>query len=275
MEKEESSKENNSNLKMSIQVRLNGLSFCTRDSTTGEITWYYNEDFNKEYNPVKILQHIEKLYNTVEQLNFPVRDVNLLFSHDLYTFVPKEFFVEDEASTYLKFSTKILKTDVVAHDHLEDRELVNVYIPYTNINNFFFEKYGEFEFRHSSSVLVEEAFKIGENKSTKAILNSFKGYYDLVIVKGNDLLFCNTFTYDTKEDFIYYLLFTLEQLKLEPESLDLYLLGNITEDSPNYKILYTYVKYLHFLEVPFSGQNEKFNNPLLVREAFLQLKSLE
>jgi hypothetical protein len=47
-----------------------------------------------------------------------VSEVVLLFSHELYTFVPKEFFIEDEASNYLKFSTKILKTDVVAHDQL-------------------------------------------------------------------------------------------------------------------------------------------------------------
>ncbi len=260
---------------MSIQVRLNGLSFCTRDSSTGEITWYYKEDFNKEYNPVKILQHIENLYKKVEQLNRPVNEVVLLFSHELYTFVPKEFFVEDEASNYLKFSTKILKTDVVDHDHLENRDLVNVYIPYTNITNFLFDKYGEFEYRHSSSVLVEEAFKLGKAETPKAILNTFPGYYDLVIVQDNKLLYCNTFTYETKEDFIYYLLFTLEQLKLEPESLDLYLLGNIKKDSPNYKILYTYVRNIHFLDVPYAGQNEEYRDPVFLREVFLQLKSLE
>jgi hypothetical protein len=52
-----------------------------------------------------------------------------------------------------------------------------------------------------------------------------------VIVKDKELLFCNTFTYETKEDFIYYILFTTEQLKLDPEDLDLILLGNIHEDS--------------------------------------------
>jgi hypothetical protein len=34
------SKENTRNLKLSIQVRLNGLSFCIRDSSTGEIIWF-------------------------------------------------------------------------------------------------------------------------------------------------------------------------------------------------------------------------------------------
>jgi hypothetical protein len=62
--------------------------------------------------------------------------------------------------------------------------LVNVYIPYTNITNFFFDKYGEFEYRHSSSVLlVEEILKAGRNvRDQKPSLNTYNGYYDLVIV---------------------------------------------------------------------------------------------
>ncbi|HSI69452.1 MAG TPA: DUF3822 family protein [Gillisia sp.] len=275
MEKETSIKENTSNLKLSIQVRLNGLSFCTRDSSTGEITWYHKEEFNKEYNPVKILQHIEDFYKKEKHLQEEVNEVVLLFSHDLYTFVPKEYFVEDEASNYLKFSTKILKTDVVAYDELEINDLVNVYIPYTNITNFFFEKYGEFEYRHSSSLLVEEILETEETTGAKAFLNTYKDYYDLVIVKDKELLFCNTFTYETKEDFIYYLLFTAEQLKLDPENLDLILLGNIHEDSPLYKMLYTYIRKIRFLEVKTGSSAGQYSEAFIKREAFLLLKSLE
>jgi hypothetical protein len=275
MEKETSSKENTSNIKLSIQVRLNGLSFCARDFSSGEITWFHKEEFNKEYNPVKILQHIEELYKKEKQLHINVSEVVLLFSHDLYTFVPQEFFIEEEASNYLKFSTKILKTDVVAHDLLEIQDLVNVYIPYTNITNFFFEKYGEFEYRHSSSVLVEEALRPGESQGSKAYINTYEGYYDLVIVDDNKLLFCNTFTFETKEDFIYYLLFTAEQLKLDPENLDLILLGNIHQDSPLYEILYTYIRKIRFFEVDVDVKELQDKDALFKREAFLLLKSLE
>ncbi len=140
--------------KMSIQVRLNGFSFCILNCTSNEINWYKRIDLGKEYNPVDLLKEIEKLYAEENNLQREFEEVIILFSNNLYTLVPESYFIEEEASTYLKFNTKILKTDVVAHDMLA-HDLVNVYIPYTNINNYFFDKYGEFEFKHNVSVLVE------------------------------------------------------------------------------------------------------------------------
>src|SRR5690606_37286047 len=132
-------------------------------------------------------------------------------------------------------------------------KLINVYIPFTNINNYFFDKYGEFEYRHCVSVLVEEFLKASGDSRTaaKVYLNRNASGYDLVITKNGKLLFGNSFMCDTKEDFIYYLLFTAEQLELDPETFELILLGNITENSDYYNIAFTYVRNISFLETSF------------------------
>ena len=265
---------NNSFLKLSIQVRLNGLSFCIVDSHKNEILWYKKVDFEKEHTPVQILEQIEILYNSEKELENSIKDVVLLFSNELYTFVPSQYFVEEEASNYLKFNTKILQTDVVAHDLFSNEEMVNVYIPYTNITNYFFDKYGEFEFIHSATVLVQSVSHISVGASTTAYLNNFKGYYDLVVIKDGALLLSNTFKYDTPEDFIYYLLFTAEQLNLNPSEFKLVLLGEIKKDSPVYDITYTYIKNVEFLEPRLTLNPEKYQNPDFQREAYILLKSL-
>ncbi len=272
MEQEGTSKENTGNLKLSIQVRLDGLSFCILDSDSGNISWYKRVSFPKEHNPVKALTEIESVYNKEKALNVAFKEITLLFSNELYSTVPAEYFIEGEASAYLKFNTKILGTDVVESDLIRE-ELVNVYIPYTNITNYFFDRYGEFEFKHSASELIKVALELTPEGKTKAYLNNFSGYYDLVIVKGNSLLLCNTFNYDTKEDFIYYLLFTAEQLALDPAELDLILLGNISGEMEEYKIAYTYIKNIEMLEPGFSGIQEEYYQKFQ-REEFLLLRSL-
>lgn len=261
-------------LKLSIQVRLNGLSFCILDSEKNEILWYRKVDFEKEYTPVQILEQIEILYNNEKDLERPIKEVVLLFSNELYSMVPYQFFIEGEASNYLKFNTKILQTDVVVHDLFANEELVNVYIPYTNITNYLFDKYGEFEFRHSATVLVQSVTNITSESTTIAYLNNFTGYYDLVVIKDGALLLSNTFKYDTPEDFIYYLLFTAEQLNLNPSEFKLFLLGEINKDSPVYNITYTYIKNVEFLDPQFTLSPEKFQNPEFLREAYILLKSL-
>ncbi len=268
-------KQNKPILKLSIQVRLNGLSFCILDCRKNEINWYKKTSFPREYNPVKILGEIELIYEKEEALQQKIDEVAILFSNDLYSLVPEEFFNETEASNYLKFNTRILKTDVVANDVLEPANVANVYIPYTNITNYFFDKYGEFEYKHSITVFVQAVLNAYFENEIRAYLHNYNGYYDLVVVKDQKLLLCNTFSYDTKEDFIYYLLFTAEQLELDPSSFPLYLLGEISEDSPLYTIAYKYIRNVNFVKPGFSAGPPDLVTNSFQREAFLLLKSLQ
>lgn len=272
MVSEITSKENHTNLKLSIQVRLDGLSFCILEFNSGNIVWYKKVNYPKEHNPVKALEEIESLYEQEKILQGEFKEVNLLFSNDLYSPVPSEYFIDEEVSSYLKFNTKILGTDVVESDKVNS-EVVNVYIPYTNITNYFFDKYGEYEFQHSVSELIKAAFEISAEGEVTAYLNNYSGYYDFVIVKNGALLLSNTFNYDTPEDFIYYLLFTAEQLELDPAQFKLILLGNISEAMEEYKITYTYIKNVEMLQLDFNGIQKEYG-PVFQREEFLLLRSL-
>ncbi|WP_245545592.1 DUF3822 family protein [Gillisia limnaea] len=262
-------------LKLSIQVCLNGLSFLILDCEENQLVWHKKTTFQKEFNPAKILKEIELVYEKEEFLQNPIEEVMLLFSNELYSIVPEEYFIEEEASNYLKFNTKILKTDVVAHDLIEVNNLVIVYIPFTNITNYFFDKYGEFEYKHSISVFAQAILSLEKSLLTKVYLNNYTNSYDLVIVRNGKLLLSNSFTYDSAEDFIYYLLFTLEQLKLDPSEIDLILTGEISEESSFYQIVYTYIKNVQFLKPDLNiNFTEEYNNQFQ-REAFILLKSIE
>ena len=265
----------NNRIKLSIQVCLNGLSFCILNFNTNEVIWYKKTEFPKEYNPVKILEKIEEIYNSEDILDRKFTEVKVLFSHDLYSMVPKEFFLEDEASNYLKYNTKILKTDVVAHDDLKEQDLITVYIPFTNITNYLFDKHGEFEYVHSVSVLIESIFSHRPISGTTVYLNNYKTYFDLVVVKDNELLLSNSFNYDTKEDFIYYLLFTAEQLELDPSDFELKLMGEIDIDSPFYKIAYQYIKNISFIKLDLHLKPQEYNAEKFQQEAFLLIKSMQ
>ena len=244
---------NTKNIKLSIQVSLNGLSFCALSQEEKRMLFFRDIVFQKKLNPIQVLQQIEKIYEQEDFLQRRDLEVMVLFSNDLYSLVPEKLFREENASDYLKFNTRILENDFVAQDHLEDLGIVNVYIPYTNINNFFFEKYGEFEYRHCVSILAEEFLKQNRNsvEGTKAYLNCYPGGYDLVVIQKNELLLANSFKCKTKEDFIYYLLFTAEQLEMDTSEFELILLGKIVEDSDYYKIAYTFVKEISFLKTSF------------------------
>ena len=72
--------------------------------------------------------------------------------------------------------------------------------------------------------------------------------FDVVVIQNKQLYFSNSFSFETKEDFIYYILFTFEQLKLDVEEIQLYFTGDIELESELYTITYQYIRNVLFLE---------------------------
>ena len=65
-----------------------------------------------------------------------------------------------------------------------------------------------------------------------------------------------------KEDFIYYILFTLEQLELSTEKTNISITGDINKQSELYEILSTYVRNINFL----NSNNSIFNNQTEIKK---------
>ncbi|MBQ0740483.1 DUF3822 family protein, partial [Aquimarina celericrescens] len=84
------------------------------------------------------------------------------------------------------------------------------------------------------------------NISTTVFANINEISFDIVVISKGNLILSNTFPYQTKEDFLYYLMYTTEQLKLNPEEFKLVILGNLLKDSDFFKIAHKYIRNISF-----------------------------
>ncbi len=229
--------------KLSIQVSLNGLSFCVADTLKNAILIGEHVNFGKELSPYEVQRELKDVLSEHNIHEMDISDVVVIHRNPLFSLVPKALFDKNELANYLKFNAKILATDLIAYDEIESHEMVNVYVPYMNINNFVFDLFGEFEFVHNGTVLLQSLLKSAGNTS-EAVCYVNVGYrqMDMIILSKKQLHFYNSFNFYTKEDFIYYLLFTFEQLDLDPESIPLRLFGFIGEGDELYNICYEFVR---------------------------------
>lgn len=234
---------------LSIQAGLSGLSFCIYNKPGNSVIALEHFPFNGEQHPEAITRQLRDHIQNNKLLQGPFKKVFLIHENELSSFVPQSLFNDKNLPDYLKFNIKILENDFIAYDVLKNHDLVNVYIPYININNFVFEHFGAFEYNHSSSILVNTILsKTAGKKETRMFVHVQKDHFEIVVVNNRKLLLYNTFNYTTKEDFIYYILFTAEQLALDPEVFPLYLLGTIEKDDDFYDMVYTYVRNVFFGE---------------------------
>ena len=77
-------------------------------------------------------------------MNNSFTNVTIVHNNDLSTLVPEELFNKNHVADYLKFNSKILKSDFIAYDSILENSSVNVYVPYININNYIYDKFGTF-----------------------------------------------------------------------------------------------------------------------------------
>ena len=108
-------------------------------------------------------------------------------------------------------------------------------------------------------MLIYKLILHSKNNSEKQFyVNVTNNNFDIVVIENSKLLCYNTFSFKSKEDFIYYILFTSEQLQLNPEELLLYFIGDIEEESELYHITYQYIRNVSFIKIDNSFfENEK------------------
>ncbi|WP_024769029.1 DUF3822 family protein [Aquimarina macrocephali] len=236
----------NTSKTLSIQVSLNGLSFCTVN-TNNQITSIEHETFGIQLSPKQVLDKIKYTFDHNHNLKEVFDTIEVIYQNELYTVVPKPLFSEKLLNEYLKFNTKVLQNDFIAFDELNPHNIVTVYIPYTNINNFFFDTFGSFTYKHSSTILINSLLTQEKNsESITVFANMNDASFDIIVINKGNLILSNTYKYQTKEDFLYYLLYTTEQLQLNPEEFNLVFLGDISKDSEFFNIAYTYIRHISF-----------------------------
>ncbi|MGB5647445.1 DUF3822 family protein [Muriicola sp.] len=229
--------------KLSIQVSLNGLSFCILDTIGKKIVKAEKQSFDNRLTPYEAQKELKRFIKKQQIKEYAFSEVVVVHRNDLFSLVPKVLFDPNELANYLKFNTKILANDLLEYDEIPAFEMVNVYVPFVNINNFIYELFGDFEFKHHGTVLIESLLSSNAH-SSEGICYAYvtADELDLIVLQNKKLIFFNNFSYHTPEDFLYYLLFTWEQLHLDPSEMKLKLFGSIKEDDPMYSLCQSYVQ---------------------------------
>jgi len=238
---------------LSIQLSLNGFSFCVVDKTYDLVQKLVHHPFEDiAAGPEDLLARIQSIFEKETLLQQKYGSVNVSHVNELSSLVPKPFFDESKLKDYIRYSSKTFDNDYIVWDEIENHDLINVYIPFVNVNNFLLERFGSFEYKHFSTVLITNllsTYRYSEHPHIFIHLDRNRMY--VVAISNNKLQLYNSFSFKTREDFLYYLLFAAEQLDMDPENFELVLSGDIDKNSELYDIAYTYVRKIGLIENRF------------------------
>ena len=231
---------------MTIQHSLDGLSFVVFDTAENKFIALKHYKISEKNIPLETL--LDELQERESWKLDDFKNVNIIIDNNTNTFVPKTFFQEEIKESYLSLLN--INNSNILTDNISKHDIINVYSSHDELN---FLK-DNINIYHSSSVLVKKLLKEFSNRNTetRAFVNVKNYSYELIILNNDKLIFHNYFNFNTKEDFLYFILFTFDQLNIDNESIPLHFLGFIEEKSPIVELCSRYIRNIRF----FNRDNE-------------------
>lgn len=237
-------------LQLSIRLSLDGFSFNILDIEKNKhlalVSYLLQEipdydELKKEINNI-FAQHylLQRLYSRTY----------ILFETNKSTLIPSALFDSNAIHDYLGFNHFLHKDDEVHFDKLVNLEAYQVYAVPRVIRETFKEKYTRFRIVHYLSSLIESLLLQTKNQNIENSLfvNVRNSVFDLIYLDNSKVKFANTFRYRAAEDFAYFTLYAMEQLKLNPEDTELICMGEFDKNSKLYEIAYKYIRRIKFID---------------------------
>jgi len=243
------------NYKLSFQLSTNGFSFSVLEVNRNKLLSVESYELDKPESISSSVTHESVVLLAIEELFFQFKwigekfaAVNFIIESDKSTLIPMPLFDPSEINTYLKFSHIVSKDEDIISNSMINLEAFNIFSIYKNLREKITSMFPDSTISNISNTLIEGILINYKNQNikNKVFVNVRNSYFDVIIIHGKRLIFFNSFKYKTKEDFIYFLIFVFEQLRINPEEVELVLLGNIRKNSPLYEIAYNYVREISF-----------------------------
>jgi hypothetical protein len=191
-------------------------------------------------------EQVNRIFEEEQLLKLSYKNTAVIWRSQCSTMVPLPLFDIKERRAYLQFNQMLDATDVDISDNIRSADAINIFaVPaelYTAVGSL------HPRIHHHSSVLVESLLMLNRHNINpmQVFVNVHMGFFDMVVIHERKLHFYNSFSYSSAEDFIYFVLFTLEQLKLLPDQILVTLSGEIAKHSAIYDIMYKYIRNIAF-----------------------------
>ena len=225
---------------LSVQIGLTNFSYCITNTSKFSLEYFKNYQLNNTNDIINLINDDEVIKSdffssSVAFVNFPS------------TLIPNKFFTKASAKEMLELNSEtheIINTDLLKE--------IDVHLAYSipkELDNIATTYFPNAKQKAQQSILIDE-FSKEHNTEPTSYLYLSENTLNITAFKNEKLIFNNSFNFETKEDILYFVLFTLEQLKLDTNTVNTLFFGDITKDDDNFKLLYEYIRNIELGERP-------------------------
>lgn len=242
------------NYRISIQLRLDGFSFAFFDASSNQLirlqdyrtSWKRGMEEDEKWQTINhyLINKLDKEGINSQQF----KSTKIIIDHKEYHLEPIAFYDEKDRIASISFNQKVAYIfEPFNHKVLGTESMITSAIP-KYIMNTVDDYFEGSDLLHISSIIQNEVRKKHKNKKLGKCLYVYISNRDLhLIAMDEELIFQNSYTYQAKEDFIYFILLAYDQLEMNPEEHPMYFMGDISRTSALFNISWQYIRNIHFM----------------------------
>ena len=222
-----------SNLHLSIELSSSSLSYCIIDTQKYRCLLLSSQKLETD--------NLLEIFSNDDYLSKNFKSKSISFVNFANTLVPFELYQKKDKENLFALNHE-LNDEVLLEDNLRE-EIINLHA----VPKLFFQTIKNIlpaaTLRSQSSILINNFTNLNLKVETM-FLYLKDSFVNIVVTKGKNLLFQNKFNYVTKEDLLFYVLFSIQELNFSNEDINTIVYGNVTENE--FSILYDYIRNIKY-----------------------------
>ncbi len=192
---------------------------------------------------------LEGICKADQHLSAAYRNTRLAYALGEQVLVPERLYDPKEQWAYLQFSTRLSEKMEVLTDTIAAYGIKLVYAVPAATDEAARKLFPGCRVFYLGSALMEGQRKLAGGTAGQSLQLHLKDHWVFVsAVEEGHLAFFNAYAYRSAKDFLYYALLACEQSGLNPEQVQVYLSGQLMEDSEIYRLLARYFKNQQFVD---------------------------
>ena len=216
----------------------------------------YNYRLQKSSDTGFPVKKVNDIFTSNEQFNPPYKETQLYLSGSGFTLVPSLLYKKENANKLLSFNYILNEGESIMDEHIPDIDSNIIYAYNKDLMDIINSRFSNLKAQNIASLQIPFYLRLSESKSAYVYCQAYHSYFQICIIDKGKLLLYNHFNFSTSEDLLYYIVFCMEQLGLNPEFTKLRIGGKL-EKKDSLGLLKDYIRDVetHSFEPKFHSKS--------------------